>query len=87
MLPGIDGYQVCREVRASSDIPVIMLSPKERSLTRSWDLSWEQTIIWKALDSKELVARVKVLRRYKTKGSAQNRQLTKSSLILIRPSI
>ena len=28
MLPGIDGYQVCREVRASSDIPFIMLSAK-----------------------------------------------------------
>ena len=26
MLPGIDGYQVCREVRAGSDTPIIMLS-------------------------------------------------------------
>lgn len=26
MLPGIDGYQVCREVRAKSDVPIIMLS-------------------------------------------------------------
>ena len=28
MLPGIDGYQVCREVRAKSSIPIIMLSAK-----------------------------------------------------------
>ena len=28
MLPGIDGYQVCREVRASSNVPIIMLSAK-----------------------------------------------------------
>ena len=28
MLPGIDGYQVCREVRSSSQIPIIMLSAK-----------------------------------------------------------
>ena len=28
MLPGIDGYQVCRELRASSQVPIIMLSAK-----------------------------------------------------------
>ena len=28
MLPGIDGYQVCREIRAKSSIPIIMLSAK-----------------------------------------------------------
>ena len=28
MLPGIDGYQVCREVRSSSSVPIIMLSAK-----------------------------------------------------------
>ena len=28
MLPGMDGYQVCREVRSSKDIPIIMLSAK-----------------------------------------------------------
>lgn len=28
MLPGIDGYQVCREIRAKSDVPIIMLSAK-----------------------------------------------------------
>ena len=28
MLPGIDGYQVCRELRATSQVPIIMLSAK-----------------------------------------------------------
>mgnify|MGYP002224477523 CR=1 FL=1 len=28
MLPGIDGYQVCREIRHTSDVPIIMLSAK-----------------------------------------------------------
>lgn len=28
MLPGIDGYQVCREIRAKSGVPIIMLSAK-----------------------------------------------------------
>lgn len=34
MLPGIDGYQVCREVRQKSQTPIIMLSAKGKSLTR-----------------------------------------------------
>ena len=28
MLPGIDGYQVCREIRSKSNVPIIMLSAK-----------------------------------------------------------
>ena len=45
MLPGIDGYQVCRELRASSQVPVIMLSQRERFSTRYWGWSWGQMII------------------------------------------
>ena len=44
MLPGIDGYQVCREVRSHSNIPIIMLSAKGRSSTRCSDWSWARTI-------------------------------------------
>lgn len=32
MLPGIDGYQVCREIRHTSDVPIIMLSAKGETL-------------------------------------------------------
>lgn len=45
MLPGIDGYQVCREIRHKSNVPIIMLSAKEKSLTKFWDWSWAQTTI------------------------------------------
>lgn len=34
MLPGIDGYQVCREVRAKANVPIIMLSAKVKFLTK-----------------------------------------------------
>ena len=34
MLPGMDGYQVCREIRAKANVPIIMLSAKARFLTR-----------------------------------------------------
>ena len=66
MLPGIDGYQVCREVRQSSDIPIIMLSAKTDTFDKvlGLELGADDYII-KPFDAKELVARVKaVLRRY-----------------------
>ena len=66
MLPGIDGYQVCREVRSRSNTPIIMLSAKGEVFDKvlGLELGADDYII-KPFDSKELVARVKaVLRRY-----------------------
>ncbi|MCR5800517.1 MAG: response regulator transcription factor [Lachnospiraceae bacterium] len=68
MLPGIDGYQVCREVRAKGNIPIIMLSAKGEVFDKVLGLELgADDYMEKPFDSKELVARVKsVLRRYKT---------------------
>ena len=66
MLPGIDGYQVCREIRAKSNTPIIMLSAKGETFDKvlGLELGADDYII-KPFDSKEMVARVKaVLRRY-----------------------
>ena len=66
MLPGIDGYQVCRELRSSSQVPIIMLSAKGEIFDKvlGLELGADDYMI-KPFDSKELVARVKaVLRRY-----------------------
>ncbi len=66
MLPGIDGYQVCREIRAKSNLPIIMLSAKGEIFDKVLGLELgADDYIMKPFDSKELVARVKaVLRRY-----------------------
>ena len=66
MLPGMDGYQVCREVRARYSIPIIMLSAKGEVFDKVLGLELgADDYIEKPFDSKELVARVKaVLRRY-----------------------
>jgi DNA-binding response OmpR family regulator len=71
MLPGIDGYQVCREVRAKYSTPIIMLSAKGEVFDKVLGLELgADDYIEKPFDSKELVARVKaVLRRYKTPSS------------------
>lgn len=67
MLPGMDGYQVCREIRAKSSIPIIMLSAKGEIFDKVLGLELgADDYMEKPFDSKELVARVKaVLRRYK----------------------
>ncbi len=67
MLPGIDGYQVCREVRSKSSLPIIMLSAKGEVFDKVLGLELgADDYMEKPFDSKELVARVKaVLRRYK----------------------
>lgn len=72
MLPGIDGYQVCREVRAKYTLPIIMLSAKGEVFDKVLGLELgADDYIEKPFDSKEMVARVKaVLRRYKPAVSA-----------------
>lgn len=66
MLPGMDGYQVCREIRKDSNVPIIMLSAKGEIFDKvlGLELGADDYMI-KPFDSKELTARVKaVLRRY-----------------------
>lgn len=72
MLPGIDGYQVCREIRAKSPTPIIMLSAKGEVFDKVLGLEMgADDYMIKPFDSKELVARVKaVLRRYQA-GKAE----------------
>ena len=72
MLPGIDGYQVCREIRRTSNVPIIMLSAKGEVFDKvlGLELGADDYII-KPFDSKELVARVKaVLRRTQTQAAS-----------------
>ena len=66
MLPGIDGYQVCREIRSHSNVPIIMLSAKGEVFDKVLGLELgADDYILKPFDSKEMVARVKaVLRRF-----------------------
>lgn len=66
MLPGKDGYQICREIRMKSNTPIIFLSAKGDTFDKvlGLELGADDYII-KPFDAKELVARVKaVLRRF-----------------------
>ena len=69
MLPGIDGWQVCREIRKISSIPIIMLTAKGETFDKvlGLELGADDYMV-KPFEPKELVARVKaVLRRYEHK--------------------
>ncbi|HIU34782.1 MAG TPA: response regulator transcription factor [Candidatus Pullichristensenella excrementigallinarum] len=66
MLPGMDGWQVCREVRKISNIPIIMLTAKDETFDKvlGLELGADDYMV-KPIDMKELVARIKaVIRRY-----------------------
>ncbi len=65
MLPGMDGYEVCKRIRQSSRVPIIMLSAKGETFDKVLGLELgADDYIQKPFENKELVARVKaVLRR------------------------
>ncbi len=71
MLPGMDGWQVCREIRKISNIPIIMLTAKGETFDKvlGLELGADDYMV-KPFEPKELVARVRaVLRRYEHKDS------------------
>jgi len=84
MLPGMDGWQVCREVRKVSNIPIIMLTAKDETFDKvlGLELGADDYIV-KPFDPKELVARIKaVLRRYQTVQDAPEKELAFPGLTL-----
>lgn len=68
MLPGLDGYEICKEIRKTSNVPIIMLSAKGEVFDKvlGLELGADDYII-KPFDPKEVIARVKaILRRVST---------------------
>lgn len=66
MLPGKDGYQICREIRTKKDIPILMVSAKKEDIDkiRGLGLGADDYVV-KPFSPSELVARVKAhLSRY-----------------------
>ena len=74
MLPGIDGYQVCREIRAKSDVPIIMLSAKGEVFDKVLGLELgADDYITKPFSMEELVLRIEaILRRVRGKKNKES---------------
>ena len=65
MLPKLDGWQVCREIRKTSAVPIIMLTAKGETFDKILGLELgADDYVSKPFDTKEVIARIKaVLRR------------------------
>jgi len=66
MLPDIDGFEVCRQIRAKSDVPILMLTARKEDIDKIVGLEMgADDYSTKPFNPRELVARVKaILRRY-----------------------
>ncbi|MHB8918523.1 MAG: response regulator transcription factor [Desulfocucumaceae bacterium] len=69
MMPGMDGMELCREIRKTSDVPIIMLTARGDEIDRVLGLEMgADDYIVKPFSPRELVARVKAILRRTTKG-------------------
>lgn len=75
MLPGMDGNDICRELRKISDVPVIMLTAKTETIDKVVGLEMgADDYVAKPFEPKELLARVKaVMRRYDKTDSSEKK--------------
>ena len=64
MMPSIDGWQVCREIRKTSECPIIMITAKGETIDKvlGLELGADDYVV-KPFDSKEVVARIKAILR------------------------
>jgi len=73
MLPGLDGWQVCREIRKTSDTPIIMLTAKSETFDKILGLELgADDYVTKPFDGKEVIARIKAVLRRSNDSDKQN---------------
>jgi DNA-binding response OmpR family regulator len=73
MLPGQDGWQVCREIRKKSNVPIIMITAKGETFDKVLGLELgADDYVTKPFDAKEVVARVKAVLRRMGKSSQED---------------
>ncbi len=81
MLPGLDGWQVLREIRSRGTVPVIMLTAKDETFDKVLGLELgADDYITKPFDGKELLARIKAVLRRTRPGSDAPKQISFPSL-------
>lgn len=73
MMPKLDGWQVCREIRKKSDVPIIMITAKGETFDKvlGLELGADDYVV-KPFDAKEIIARIKAVLRRTGKASTEN---------------
>ncbi len=85
MLPKVDGWEVCRQLRRSSDVPVLILSAREEEVDRVSGLTLgADDYVVKPFSPRELVARVKAILRRGPLTRTEEKLLTFEGLVLDR---
>lgn len=84
MLPVLDGWGVCREIRSQSKVPVIMLTAKGETFDKVSGLEMgADDYIVKPFEVKELLARVHaVMRRYESEDGKESKKLVFDKLVI-----
>ncbi|MFC1491988.1 response regulator transcription factor [Nitrospinota bacterium] len=85
MLPQMDGWDVCREIRKISEVPVLILTAREEEMDRvlGFSLGADDYVV-KPFSPRELVERVKaILRRARTSPAPATQLLKSGNLVLI----
>lgn len=72
MLPGIDGLQVCREIRKKSSVPIIMITAKGETIDKviGLEIGGDDYIV-KPFDAKEVIARINAIARRVSSGNSE----------------
>ena len=84
MLPKLDGWQVCREIRKSSQVPIIMLTAKGETFDKVFGLELgADDYITKPFDAKEVLARIKAVLRRGAKPEENGDKVVKYDKLVI----
>lgn len=84
MMPKLDGWQVCRTIRKSSQVPIIMLTAKGETFDKILGLDLgADDYVTKPFDSKEVVARVKAVLRRVGGGDENAEKIVKYDKLII----
>lgn len=88
MLPRLDGWEVCRRIRATSDLPILMLTARDDDIDKIVGLELgADDYLTKPFNPRELVARVKaILRRTGSRQAAHDAKPLRVGNLMIDPS-
>lgn len=87
MLPGIDGWDVCRRLRAASNVPILMLTARQEEIDRIMGLSLgADDYVVKPFSPRELVERVKaILRRARPENDSGKKEVLQAAGLVLDP--
>lgn len=81
MMPGMDGFEVCRQIRQRSEVPVLMLTARKEDIDKILGLELgADDYITKPFNPRELVARIKAIQRRYSAGQKSGRILEAGDL-------